>query len=569
MRNPFQTLSRWITSSVVSLILIITILLGYNLLRDEFAKLETLEIEQANLHKFKKQLKDHRDKYAKELLTYIPPPGALPTRFAEQIKLLKSEINTKQTSRQRLWDDHPVERHLPTSGSFRQIATLDIEISYLQQVLNYTSSLYTIIAGPIEAKRQIDALQASSNNLATQIYQNRKEQWELSQRAPVLWQIPFTDASRRMKRFEEGARLLQIKKDKDDAEIVRQQGVLQLLQKRTPPSPLTIDHGQANRISQSLDDRLEANDKQLQGSSLQKYLRPVKAVLPNALLILLLALFSPFLVKAITYYLIAPIAQRRAPLQLLPDSSGIISTSTGSIGNQFGSAAPSRVSLSLAIDEQSELLVLPSYLQGMPLSAKSDTKWLLDWSMPLTSFIAGMYRLTRIRPNTEEHITVSSSTDPLTEFSLLEIPVGSALVLQPRCLVGIIQTLDDKLNITRHWIFNSLGAWLTLQFRYIVFHGPAKLIVKGCRGVRIEPAITGRTVNQAATLGFSANLNYSVARNETFWSYYFGERELFNDSWQGDGCCIHAETPHPGDHSGFFGRGLQGIVDSFLKIFGI
>ena len=81
--------------------------------------------------------------------------------------------------------------------------------------------------------------------------------------------------------------------------------------------------------------------------------------------------------------------------------------------------------------------------------------------------------------------------------------------------------------------------------------------------------MTRFAVNQAATLGFSANLNYSVARNETFWSYYFGERELFNDSWRGDGCCVHAETPNPGDHSGLFGRGLQGIVDTFLKIFGI
>jgi hypothetical protein len=244
-------------------------------------------------------------------------------------------------------------------------------------------------------------------------------------------------------------------------------------------------------------------------------------------------------------------------------------TLIGGTSNEAGQTMPSRVSLPLTLDEHSELLILPSYLQGMPLNAKSDTQWLLDWSMPLISLVAGMYRLTRIRPNSEERITVSSSTDPLAEFSLLDVPAGSALVLQPSCLVGIIQTRGEQLKVTRHWRFGSVGAWLTLQFRYIIFHGPAKLIVKGCRGVRVEPAINGRTVNQAATLGFSANLDYSVARNETFWSYYFGERELFNDSWQGEGCCVHAETPNPGDRSGLFGRGLQGIVDTFLKIFGI
>lgn len=278
---------------------------------------------------------------------------------------------------------------------------------------------------------------------------------------------------------------------------------------------------------------------------------------------------SPLLVKGVTYYLIAPIAARRPPVRLLPESSGKISTLIGSVGNESGPTTPSRVSLPLALGKHSELLILPSYLQGLPLNVKSDTKWLLDRSMPLTSLLAGMYRLTRIRPNDEERITVSSSTDPLAEFSLLESPAGSALVLQPRCLVGIIQTRGDQLRITRHWRFGSMGAWLTLQFRYIIFHGPAKLIVKGCRGVRVEPAINGRTVNQAATLGFSANLDYSVARNETFWSYYFGERDLFNDSWRGDGCCVHAETPHSNDRSGLFGRGLEGVVDTFLKILGI
>lgn len=238
-------------------------------------------------------------------------------------------------------------------------------------------------------------------------------------------------------------------------------------------------------------------------------------------------------------------------------------------GNDVGATTPSRVSLPLMLGEHSELLILPSYLQSLPLNVKSDTKWLLARSMPLTSLLAGMYRLTRIRPSKEERIIVSSSTDPLAEFSLLDVPAASALVLQPRCLAGIIQTNGDQLKITRHWRFGSLGAWLTLQFRYIVFHGPATLIVKGCRGVRLEPAINGRTVNQAATLGFSANLDYSVARNETFLPYVFGERELFNDTWRGEGCCIHAATPQSGDHSAFFGRGLQGLVDTFLRIFGI
>ena len=427
----------------------------------------------------------------------------------------------------------------------------------------------TFGAGPAEAERQIKWFQAGSNKLAVDIYANKRSQWDLSKQEPLMWQVPYTPAYREMKRLEAEERLLQSSKDQHDAEITRQQGILQTLQKLPRPGPLVLDQAPANRAIQPVNERLAENDKQLDGSNFHKFMRPVKEVLPTALWILVLALLSPLLVKTIAYYVIAPIAARRAPVRLLPGLSGKISTAIGTTGNESGPTTPSRVSLPLSLDERSELLVLPIYLQGMPLNAQSDTKWLLNWSMPLTSVLAGMYRLTRIRPNSDERITVSSSLDPLAEFSLLDVPVGSALVLQPSCLVGVIQTRGDPLKITRHWRFGNLGAWLTLQFRYIVFHGPARLIVKGCRGVRVEPAISGRTVNQAATLGFSANLDYSVARNETFWSYYFGERELFNDSWQGDGCCVHAETPNPGDRSGLFGRGLQGLLDTFLKIFGI
>ncbi len=569
MRSPFRSFVSSAASAVLSLTVIITILLGYNFLSTEYVKYEMLEQEQSALRSVMGQLETIRDKVARDLPSRIPQPGTPASMLAERIKALDLEISNKQIARQKLWDNHPIERNLPTSDTFREIATLDIEIAFLHQGLAYVRNLHTVTAGPVEAERQIKWFQTGSSKVAEQMYQNKKAQWELSKQKPLMWQVPYSDAYRQMKRWEEEERLLQSSKDQHDAEIVRQGRILDELRKLPRPGPLVLDPRSANRTIQPVNERLSENDKQLEGSNLHKFMRPVKEVLPTALWILVFALLSPLLVKAIAYYLIAPVAVRRPPIRLIPDSSGQISTSIASVGSESGHTAPSRVSLPVALNERSELLILPSYLQGMPLNAESDTQWLLDWSMPLTSLVAGMYRLTRIRQNNEERITVSSSTDPLAEFSLLNVPEGSALVLQPSCLVGIIQTRGGQLKVTRHWRLGSLAAWLTLQFRYIVFHGPAKLIVKGCRGVRVEPAIEGRTVNQAATLGFSANLEYSVARNETFWSYLFGERELFNDNWQGKGCCVHAETPHPDDHSGLFGRGIQGIVDTILKTFGI
>jgi hypothetical protein len=336
MRSPFRSLLRWTTGTVLSLLVIVTLLLGYNFLRAEYAKYEALEQEQFALHKVKSDLEGVRDKFANELSARIPPPGTPLNLLAERIRSLESEIANKQGTRQKLWDDYPVERHVPFSNTFREIAALDIEIAFLQQGLVYVRNLHSFGAGPLEAERLIKSFQAGSSKLAEQVYQNKKAQWELSNRERLLWQVPYTAAYREMKRLEAEERSLQSSKDQHDAEVARQQGILQTLQKLPHPGPLVLDQALVNRTIQPANDRLAENEKLLDGSNLRKFMRPVKEVLPVALWILGLALFSPLLVKAIAYYLIAPIAARRPPVRLLPESSGKLSTSIGTSGNESG-----------------------------------------------------------------------------------------------------------------------------------------------------------------------------------------------------------------------------------------
>ncbi|MGB8249565.1 MAG: hypothetical protein WCF02_04565, partial [Azonexus sp.] len=340
---------------MLSLLVIVTLLLGYNFLSTEYAKFEALEQEQSVLHKVKSDLEGVRDKFSNELSARIPPPETPLNLLGERIRSLESEIANKQVTRQKLWDNHPIERLMPTGNTFQQIATLDIEIAFLQQGLVYVRNLHVFGAGQLEAERQIKWFQTGSSKLAEQIYQNKKAQWELSNRERLMWQVPYTAAYREMKRLETEERSLQGSKDQHDAEVARQQGILLTLQKLPRPGPLVLDHASVNRTIQPANDRLAENDKLLEGSNLRKFMRPVKEVLPVALWILGLALLSPLLVKAIAYYLIAPVAARRPPVRLLPESSGKLSTSIGTSGSESGPTTPSRVSLPLSLDERSEL----------------------------------------------------------------------------------------------------------------------------------------------------------------------------------------------------------------------
>jgi uncharacterized protein (AIM24 family) len=297
--------------------------------------------------------------------------------------------------------------------------------------------------------------------------------------------------------------------------------------------------------------------------------RTVQKVFANALLILVLVSLAPVGIKAFWYFVVAPAASRRPPIRLRQHAGVAANAVPADLPDAALRAKVSAVSQEIRIGEHEELLVHPDFLQSSADRGRKDTKWVLDWSYPLTSLAAGMVALTRIRAAGAESFVVSSKTDPFAEVGVLELPEGAALVLQPRNLVGVVQNVGRPVRIERRWRF-GLGAWITFQFRYLIFEGPGRLIVQGCRGVRIEAAGRGRSIDQGATIGFSANLDYSRRRSETFGAYLMGMRGLFNDNFSGGpGFCVYEEMPYFGKKAGITGRGLEGLTDGVLKVFGI
>ncbi len=146
------------------------------------------------------------------------------------------------------------------------------------------------------------------------------------------------------------------------------------------------------------------------------------------------------------------------------------------------------------------------------------------------------------------------------------------MVIKPHAIVGVLKRIDENVEIRRRWRIFSLHSWLTFQFRYLVFNGPCDVILKGCRGVRVERPheSSARLISQRATIGFTANLDYSNERNETFVPYFLAYEPLFKDRFSGaEGVYIYEEAVDPSRKSGLFGRGLEGFIDGAMKAFGI
>lgn len=285
----------------------------------------------------------------------------------------------------------------------------------------------------------------------------------------------------------------------------------------------------------------------------------IQALLLKALLILAGIIALPFIIRTLFYYVLAPIAERRASIRISVPGGGKVPIPPTEL---------SRVSIPIILGSGEELLVRQDYLQTSSLSGRKDTRWLLDYRHVLSSSASGLSFLTRIRGEGET-TTVSAVRDAFAELTQVTLPAGAACVLHPRALVAVVQPEGQPLRITSHWRLLSLNAWLTLQLRYLVFHGPGSLIVKGGRGIRVEQAERGRIFGQDQLVGFSADLNYSVTRTETFAPYFFGREQLFKDKVeQGSGILIIEEAPLSSQQGGIR-RGLEGTLDAGMKAFGL
>lgn len=339
----------------------------------------------------------------------------------------------------------------------------------------------------------------------------------------------------------------------------------------TAVGPFALDEKRVEAILVPLHEALAQADATAHGNWVWRLASPVIEILPAALGVLIGGFVSHLLIKAFMFYVLAPRVTRSAPVCILPGLAGTLATHPGPEATSEVTAVRSAVSVPIVLRPTEEMLILHDCVQSSQASGQKQTRWMLDRSCPWTSLVSGMVMLEQIRSSGGETLVVSDSgNNPFSEISCIRIPHGEAMVFQPRGLVGIIQDIATPLRITRHWRLFSLHAWLTLQLRFLVFAGPVTLLVKGNRGVRVESAVGGKMIRQASTLGFSANVRYSTVRCATFFPFYVGRAALLQDRFEADsGYYVYDETPMGSTKAGHAERGLEGLLDATLKVFGI
>ncbi|WP_374328145.1 hypothetical protein [Azonexus sp.] len=485
----------------------------------------------------------------------------LPHEIDKRIQVLQTEISDKEARLKEL--DTVMGRLNPTTliGSTR----LKIEIDLARQELNYLQEFRALSQGIPNQKTRCANLVDNHHRALREHSMLVAQLDEMDHNAGLVEKRnPFSGHNIRRKVLlnranEVAQRTFQLQ----DQHMRCQRLVIEMEKGLKKIGEFKVNSANENSAIKALEKETSIFRKKVSDHWLQSLLiEPVRKVAPLALWIVVGFIVMPIGLKIVFYYVLAPLAERQRPIRLLVTESTTDIASNGET---------SSVSKPISLRPGEDLIVLPEFLQAYtPDDCRISAEWWLKGCGILSSYAAGMRNLTKVSPLNETSVVVSVGKDSLNELIVIDVPEGASVCLRPTHLIGIIRQTGGTLAISRQWRLLNLQAWLTLQLRYIVFHGPAKLIVKGCRGVVVQDALNGGTVSQQLTIGFSADLDYGALRAETFAAYLFGGKPLLKDRFIGPrGVYVYEEIPHPTKSGGLGSKGMDVFVDAALRVFGL
>lgn len=382
--------------------------------------------------------------------------------------------------------------------------------------------------------------------------------------------FPYSPSGRQVQALETRVVAHKARTDAALARFRQQKQLVDQLPQAPDPARLHIDEQRLAAAAAPLAERLRQVESVAAQSVAWQAWQVVKPVLGAAVAVLVSWIVVPFAIRAVFYFVLAPLAARARPVVIASPRGDEDRLLRAWQQLREGGPQVSAVSKRIELGPDDEMLIRPAYCQSQPEHVEVGTRVLFDWSYWLPSIAAHLWMLDRLRTSLPADIVVSSTVDALEEVALLEIPAGAAFVLQARGLVGVLYKRGQRPRIRSHWRLGTLHAWLTLQLRYLSFEGPATLVVKGRRGVRLENASGGRVVSQDATLGFSTNTVYSTVRARPFLPYMLGRRALLNDKFVGEHAYyLYEEIPGRGQPGEGNRNPLEALVDAGLRALGV
>lgn len=274
--------------------------------------------------------------------------------------------------------------------------------------------------------------------------------------------------------------------------------------------------------------------------------------------------FGPSFGRILLFYGVAPFISRGRALHFRPDVQQI-PVVTLLEGSFAASLWPGEA-----------LAVRPEFLGEKNDSVTRRKRLFLDWRLPLTSLVSGLNQLVELHnrhAGGEQRVALSGSGKTPVEFALVDVAEGSSLIVRPKFLAGVIHPAGQRLRIRSRWRLLHRQSWATLQFRFLEFVGPCRLIVAAPEGLRVEQlGLPGaethvtRRISALAAIAFTPGIDCALVRTDRFWKYVRGRADLVEMRFTGPGVLLAKSVS--GVEGSEFRKVWSRRGDRLLRVFG-
>jgi predicted nucleic acid-binding Zn-ribbon protein len=227
---------------------------------------------------------------------------------------------------------------------------------------------------------------------------------------------------------------------------------------------------------------------------------------------------APYVLRAVLYWVVAPLVTRARPLTFRPSKAAPESVSAV--------AHPSVRTARVRVPAGTTLRVRPDRLRQVPRGA-SRTRFFLPAELPLQSWVLGFFGWTEVEGTAEADLalTLAASGEDAADSYLVRVDLREhpGLVIHPQHVVAV----SDGLELFARWRF----AWHALamgQLRYIQLRGTGTVWLEGYGDVvGGEAGVVESHQDASAYLGWDQRLHLRMCRRETAYPYLLGQVPLF------------------------------------------
>ncbi len=266
--------------------------------------------------------------------------------------------------------------------------------------------------------------------------------------------------------------------------------------------------------------------------------------------------FGRVTLKAINYYIFAPLARISSPI-LINDVDNMTESSI-----RYGTPQKEIV---LPIKNNESLVVKPGWYT-LSTAGLTRTRFFWKRSKPFSCYAMGLINMTEFRNNNSalREIKIASEINPNHAVIPVHLQDHPGYIVRHNHVVAIS---GDTLKLEKKWQFWDWRSWLYGNIRYVYFTGTGSIYVHGHGAVSTNDAIANSHIKEWHIIGMDTATPFKMTRADTFINYWLNKKPLYDIHFPKQGRFLQQQSLGIKDEK-IFRSLLEDIMVAIGKVLG-